>query len=217
MKPILPGARLGLGALLFLCGCGPNTEAEGNATGQASPAATALTVVAKQITSAAGAPGTPPARTLTGHFEIRPPLPGEQSVPDATTGGACLVAQVPTTPKSCTADSQCNIPAGSPSTGPGAATHYGYCLGGTCWVKANGAAGAKYCLKGVGAGTHEVPAFHPSEVYAEVGTATPGRAVPVKWKVVGCLNGAWETGKLPPCGGGVGNVMHHEGNVRVVP
>jgi hypothetical protein len=211
MKRILPIAAL------LLSGCGSSDGAGENAGGATPAASGALTVKALQIVSSPGQPGTQGARTLTGHFEIRPPHPNEQSIPDPDKGGACLVAQVPTTPKSCTADAQCNIPEGKPSMGPDAAAFYGYCLSGTCWVKANLAAGAKYCRKQVGEGSHAVPAFYPSEVYDYLGARAQGQAHPVKWKVVGCLGGQGQTGKPPPCGGGPGNVMHHEGNPRIVP
>src|SRR5512147_1811336 len=87
-----------------------------------------LTVDAMEVITNASLGGAP-ARLLNGRFEIRAPMPGEQSIQSNGRGGACLLAQVPVEPKSCRVDAQCNI-----EPGAGRAKWQGHCLQGSCWV-----------------------------------------------------------------------------------
>ena len=189
------------GALWLLAGCtGPEGESESGKT---------LTVDALEVITNAS-PGGAPSRLLNGRFEIRAPMPGEQSIQSNGRGGACLLAQVPVEPKSCSVDAQCNIERGS-----GHAKWHGYCLHGSCWVKPSEA----YCLKGQGEGSHAFPttAVDTSEVYSYVARQMAGLR-PVPWKVVGCLNGVGPNEHAPPtCAGWPGDVLLDEGQPTIVP
>ena len=154
-----------------------------------------LTVKALQVKSSA-------PRVLTGDFEIRAPQPGEQSVDSSGLGGACLIAQVPITPKACHSDQQCKI-----SIGTGKADWYGYCLSGTCWVKPDDS----YCLKHVGVGSYSTPAKDTNEVYAYV--ADQGERPPINWRVLGCLNGVGvNPNNRPGCAGPPADAIHDAGD-----
>jgi hypothetical protein len=161
-----------------------------------------LTVKALQVTSSA-------SRVLSGAFEIRPPNPGEASISSNGVGGACLVAQLPVQAKSCTTSRQCDI-----VFGHGKPKWGGYCLGGQCWIKAS----ENYCLKGVGIGPHSTPPADASAVYDYA--AKKGESPPIKWRVLGCVNGVpvSKNAKAPaPCPGGPGQVIHDAGQPTAVP
>jgi hypothetical protein len=128
---------------------------------------------------------------LTGHFEIRPALPGEPGIfSTVDMGGACLVAQYPAKPQACNKHTQCGLP--SSGVGEGAAS---YCLpespgaptadnsgvappvgAGSCWIKPS----EDFCLKRQGVGSHEI-----TQDSAPVAAATGVK----KWRVLTCLNG----------------------------
>ncbi len=129
---------------------------------------------------------------LTGHFEIRPAQPGEPGIfSSANMGGACLVAQYPAQPKSCTKHSECALP--SSGIGEGAAS---YCLpespgkptsgngksvppvgAGSCWIKPS----EDFCLKGAGVGAPDTAPVNSAPVAAATGVK--------RWRVLTCLNG----------------------------
>ena len=155
---------------LEACGSDPNAGNAGSNT-----AVTRLTVKALEVRSG---PGVPPGgpRNLSGRFEIREARQGETYVEGPATGGACLIAQVPIDPKTCTADAQCGIP-GKP--------FLGYCLRNQCWVKpANDS-----CLRGQPpqANAYETPQKDTNEIYTYL--ASIGESRPVSWMVLGRLNG----------------------------
>ena len=106
-------------------------------------------------------------------------------------GGACLVAQYPAQPKSCTKHSECALP--SSGIGEGAAS---YCLpespgkptsgngksvppvgAGSCWIKPS----EDFCLKGAGVGSHDTAPVNSAPVAAATGVK--------RWRVLTCLNG----------------------------
>ena len=179
--------------LMFaLTACGSSPEAE-NAT---SNAAGTLTVKALEVRSGPGG-----ARMLSGRFEIREPRQGEQSVADATVGGACLVAQVPIDPKACTVANDCKI---------SGQDFFPYCSSGQCWVKPKN----ESCVRGVGEGSYETPQKDVSEIYTYLAAQGEGR--PVSWMVLGCLSGPLVNG-LPGCRTGIGTHMNDYGNPRKVP
>ena len=165
--------------------------------------ATTLTVKAGTVTQVS-------PHVLTGTFEIRAPQTGEASVQSDGRGGACLLAQVPTQAKSCTASRQCQI-----AQGPGEPKWVGYCLSGKCWMRPS----ESYCMKGVEAGPHTFPQVpvDADPVYRYV-AAHDGGAGPIFWQVVACVNGVGPNSKTPqPCAGGPGEVMHDEGTPVELP
>ena len=201
------------GTFLLVCACGSSTVQ--NETPDKGKAAEArITVAALEVLSGADgptAPGAPQAHTLSGKFEIRQAEAGEQFVPAATIGGACLLAQIPRTPKACTASEQCDIPVGS--TNP---EFYGYCLGGSCWARP--AAANNYCLKGVAEGSQLIaPVDTNPDTYNALSRIDPQSRGPVSWRVLGCLNGPINKQKGPPCAGGPTPSMHDEGPTRAIP
>lgn len=171
-----------------------------------------MTVAAGQIVESRGPGG---AKLISGEFEIRPARANEGRVENATMGGACLLAQVAaTTDGRCTRDDQCDVRVGE---GVSETKWHGYCLGENndvsvkrCWFKPSD----KYCVKGVGAGAHSVPAVSPAEVYTKFDAARGQRQV--QWMVYGCLNGPITAGAKPPCAGGPGTLMHDAGTPKAV-
>jgi hypothetical protein len=161
--------------LLSACNNSPNSNG-GNPNGP-------------KMTNVPGAVSPSPdgSAKLTGHFEIRQALPGENFLfSSASIGGACIVGQYPAQPQSCTQHSECALP--STGTGNGASS---YCLAespgaptggnagatppngaGTCWIKPS----EGFCLKFVGPGKHDTP------------PAAPPAGIK-KWRVLTCLNG----------------------------
>ena len=187
-------------ALVTLAGYSAANNGQGKATRAGDVPGPQLTVKALGVTTSA-------ARVLRGAFEIRAPNPGEPSIASNGFGGACLVAQLPVQPKACHANQQCNIGHGDSMWG-------GYCLGGTCWVKPS----ENYCLKGVGVGQHSTPAVDASDAYAYA--AANHETPPIKWRVLGCLNGvavSENSNARPACPGGPGEVMHDAGDPTAVP
>lgn len=155
-------------ALVLLLGaCGPGQDGAGNPPTRDD---VRLTVKALEVRS-----GDAGARDIVGRFEIRSARNNETYVADAAAkGGACLVAQVPVDPKSCSADSECAVPGQQ---------FFPYCLQGTCWVKPK----AESCLRGQGVGVHQTTPGDANEVYAYLASISETR--PVAWRVLGRLNG----------------------------
>jgi len=181
--------------------------------GNAQPASPILSVEALDVLTLASPPGT---RMMQGKFKIGPPSPGDRQIVSSGAGGACLIAQFKGVDKSCRQDSECNLPL----AGPPAATWHGYCVGndiqtgtpaGKCWLKPSEA----YCLKGptVGVGSHVTPPVDRTEVYTEAAKHSAG---PVKWAVLGCLNGVPTVATDgPPCR--AGERMFDLGATKTVP
>lgn len=197
----LTSLTLACAALAAAAGCSNKSgENETNANASANPGAVPgvqLTIKALQVKSSA-------PRMLSGAFEIRPPNPGELSINSNGFGGACLLAQLPVRPRQCTTDRQCDI-----VFGHGERKWNGYCLDGSCWVKPSEA----YCMKGVGAGPHSTPDKDASEVYSYA-AASGQAASPIKWRVLGCLNGVAvspDSNAPAPCPGGPGEAIHDPG------
>jgi hypothetical protein len=185
--------------ILTSCGNPPEQNVGGTSLNTGA-SGVMLTVDALAVQS--GAP-----RMLGGAIEIRAPRPGEQSVESNGNGGACLLAQVPVRPKSCTVDKQCDI-----VFGQGKPKWGGYCLSGTCWIKPS----ESYCLKRVGEGSHSIAPTDASEVYAYA--ATHGEAPPISWRVLGCLNGVGINEHTKPgCVGPPADAMHDAGDPTPVP
>ena len=145
---------------------------------------------------------------------IRPARTNEIRVPNATSGGACLIAQVEGAAGTCTRDDQCDVRV---SNGILQSKWHGYCIGPggdvgakRCWFKPS----ENYCVKRVKEGDHKIPAVDPGEVYKWAKAERGQREV--KWMVYGCLNGPVQAGKDPPCAGGPGQAMHDAGPPKVV-
>lgn len=156
---------------------------------------------------------------LTGHYEIRPALPGEPGIfSTSDMGGACLVAQYPAQSRSCTKHTECGLP--SSGVGEGASS---YCLpespespiagnagavpptgAGTCWIKPSEA----FCLKMQGPGAHEIGPVDSAPVAAATGVK--------KWRVLTCLNGipAACSGQVPAT---PNEYQHQSGPVYTAP
>jgi hypothetical protein len=185
---------------LFAATAGCSSNESYNASADDNPSevqGVLLTVKALQVTSSA-------PRVLSGAFEIRPPNAGELSINSNGFGGACLLAQLPVRPKQCTTDRQCDV-----VFGHGERKWGGYCVDGSCWVKPS----EGYCTKGVGPGPHSTPAKDVSEVYSYASTSGQP-ASPIKWRVLGCLNGvavSANSNARPPCPGGPGELIHDPG------
>jgi hypothetical protein len=145
-----------------------------------------------KMTNEPGVVSAPAAGKLSGHFEIRAALPGDPFIFSSGMGGACLVAQYPVEPASCTKHTECALPPAG--TGEQA---FAYCIAespgrptagggggippagaGTCWFKPS----KEFCLKGVGTGQWDTPAADAATVAAATGVK--------KWRVLTCLNGA---------------------------
>ena len=170
--PLIPGA------LIFLAACGQGDN------GASSNGPKMVNVPGAVTAFPAG------SSKITGHFEIRLAQPGEPFIFSNGTGGACVVAQYPVEPKSCTKHSECALPASG--TGNGASS---YCLAespaspkagnggatppngaGTCWIKPS----ESFCLKFQSQGQHDTP---PADTTAVAATGVK------KWRVLSCLNG----------------------------
>ena len=190
--------------------CGSSPSDAGKPKG-GTQALADLTIDAGDIFELRGPGG---GKLIGGDFAIRRARGNELRVPNATLGGACLVAQAEgVNDGRCTYDRQCDVTIGS---GIGATKWHGYCIGSggdvptkRCWVKPPGNA---YCVKQKTEGAYKIPAMDPSEVYR---WANRGRR-PVKWMVHGCLNGPVTRGSDPPCAGGPGQAIQDDGPPKAV-
>jgi hypothetical protein len=176
-----------------------------------------MTVEAQQVLKLPP-PHSVNGRTMFGRFEIRLAKKNEMSVAPATTGGACLLAQIAGKDLSCSSNQQCDMTVNGKKW-------LGYCLRDQdslsgdlatnhCWVRPGPA--PALCQKDVGAGTHYTPSFDTTEAYQE---ARKHSRMPVKWMVYGCLNGPYEAGKpeTKGCAGGPYPSMHDQGQIATVP
>ena len=163
--------------LLGTTACGQNNGASSNGP--------KMTNVPGLVTASPG--GSP---NFTGHYEIKLAQPGDAFIFSNGTGGACIVAQYPVPPASCTKHTDCALP--TTGIGNGASS---YCLAespgkptaggggglppagaGTCWIKPS----ESFCLKFQSQGQHDTPPAD-STALAALGVK--------KWRVLTCLNG----------------------------